>query len=143
MLTLQRDILPEGHLLPSSYENALLEIEQYLVRSVVYDACPNDCIIFRGDYKTLSQCPHCHSERYVFGTTTPARRFTYLPLKPRLIRLFGTCSIAHLLQSHAVITHDPEHMMCTNPKCGKKPIKMGGFLMEIQEAYLYLFALMV
>ncbi len=34
MLSLQRDILPKGHLLPTSYENALLEIEPYLVQSV-------------------------------------------------------------------------------------------------------------
>ena len=47
MLAMQSSILPEGHALPSTYESALLEIEPYLVQSVVYDVCPNDCIIFR------------------------------------------------------------------------------------------------
>ena len=107
MLAMQSSILPEGHALSSTYESALLEIEPYLVQSVVYDVCPNDCIIFRGEYKSLSECPLCHSGRYTTGKI-PARRFTYLPLKPRLIRLFGTASMAQLLQSHAMVTHSQD-----------------------------------
>ena len=39
----------------------------------------------------------------------PVRQFTYLPLMPRLIRLFGNANITQVLQSHATmknLTHN-------------------------------------
>ena len=30
-------------------------------------ACPNDCILFCGDYKDLDSCPWCHASRYKTG----------------------------------------------------------------------------
>ena len=41
----------------------------------------------------------------VEGTShqVPVHKFTYLPLKPRLARLFGTTSTAAVLQSHTAI----------------------------------------
>lgn len=32
----------------------------------------------------------------------PARRFTYLPVGPRLVRLFGTKNLAEIIQSHGL-----------------------------------------
>ena len=105
MLAMQHtSVLPPGNQLPSSYEAALRAIEPYLVQPIVYDVCPNDCIIFRGDYESLSECPKCGCARYISDqSSVPARRFTYLPLKPRLSRLFGTSNMAQVLQSHAVV----------------------------------------
>jgi len=101
---MQHNLLPVGNNLPSSYEAALAAIEPYLVQPIVYDVCPNDCIIFRGKDKSLLECPLCGSKRYISEESTiPVRRFTYLPLKPRLIRLFGNQNMAKILQSHATI----------------------------------------
>ena len=109
LLATQHGILPPGNQLPSSYETALRVIEPNLVQPLVYDACPQDCILFRGEYASLSKCPKCSHGRYVpNGGTIPARRFTYLPLKPRIVRLFGTSNIAQILQSHAIVR---EHEM--------------------------------
>ena len=103
MLTMQQSILPPGNNLPTSYEGALSAIEPYLVQPVVYDACQNDCIIFRREYASLSECPKCGSERYISEQSKLAvRRFTYLPLKKRLQRLFGNHNMAQVLQSHCV-----------------------------------------
>ena len=105
MLSMQNTFLPEGHKLPDSYEAALRVIEPYLVQPIVYDVCKNDCIVFRNEYCSLSECPKCKSERYVSGKSLQAvRRYTYLPLKPRLTRLFGTANMAAVLQSHTTLS---------------------------------------
>lgn len=103
MLSMQHSLLPPGNNLPDSYEAALRAIEPYLVQSVVYDVCPNDCVIFRNECASLSECPKCGGSRYIGNSSLPARRFTYLPLKPRLSRLFGSSNTAQVLQSHAVV----------------------------------------
>ena len=47
VLHLQHSTLPNGNLLPDSYAAALQIIEPFLVKPVVFDACPKDCILFR------------------------------------------------------------------------------------------------
>ena len=109
MLALQQGILPPSNNLPTSYEAALSAIEPYLVQPIVYDVCKNDCIIYRQEYASLSACPKCGSGRYISDQSKFAvRRFTYLPLKPRLQRLFGNHNIAQILQSHCVIHDDDD-----------------------------------
>ena len=93
-------LLPYGNKLPASYEVALNAIEPYLVKPIVYHACPNDCILFRSTYSDLSECPLCQAKRYIGNSSIPAHTFTYLPLGPRLSRVFGTASLAALIQSH-------------------------------------------
>lgn len=103
-LAMNHTMLPDGNNLPNSYEAALRIIQPYLVQSIVYDVCPDDCIIFRKEYESLSVCPKCDKRRYVSDQSRiPTRRFTYLPLKPRLVRLFGNSNMAQILQSHATI----------------------------------------
>lgn len=118
MLSMQHNtILPPGNKLPNCYEDALKEIEPYLVKPKVYDVCPNDCIIFRDSDGSLSQCPKCNANRYISQqSNVPVRRFTYLPLKPRLKRLFGSQNLSSVVQSHAVVNaaqldemHDLHH----------------------------------
>lgn len=101
MLSLQHNsILPPGNFLPETYEAALKAIQPYLIKPVVYHVCPNDCIIFRGSSADLLHCSQCHSARYISGTSIPARTFSYLPLRPRLARLFGTPNLAQVVQTH-------------------------------------------
>lgn len=97
MLAMQRAILPIPNELPSSYEAALRVIEPYILSPQSYDICPNDCILFRNEFSSLNQCPKCGSERAV---GREARHFSYLPLKPRLERLFGDSCMAGVLQAH-------------------------------------------
>ena len=55
----------------------------------------------------LDTCPVCHSSRFLTGST-PAKRYTYLPIGPRLERLFGTASLSEIVQSHLQLTNDPD-----------------------------------
>ena len=104
-------ILPKNNLLPDSYEAGLKIIKPFLVEPVVYHVCPNDCVLFRKEHADLLQCPVCDAKRYKPDTEIPCRRFTYLPLGPRLTRLYGTDNIAHILQSHGSTSHDGNSVM--------------------------------
>ena len=44
-------IIPKGNLLPDSYLKAMKIVEHYLVKPIIYEVCPNDCIIFRGNFR--------------------------------------------------------------------------------------------
>ena len=88
--------------LPTSYREAYNVIKPYLVPEVVFHVCPNDCVVFRGQYKHNVSCPTCQESRYKAGSVnTPRRTFHYLPLGPRLARSLGTKDISYLLQSHS------------------------------------------
>ena len=63
MLVMQRSFLPADN--TSSYDAALRSIEPYLVEPDVYDVCINDCVVFRKEYSSNSECPKCGSGRYV------------------------------------------------------------------------------
>lgn len=98
-LQLWHSILPEGNLLPTSYQAAYKIIRPYLDPEIVFDVCQNDCILFRGEYKDIVTCPKCKESRFKAGNI-PKRTFHYLPLGPRLVRNYGTKDISYLLQSH-------------------------------------------
>lgn len=93
-------MLPKPNCLPDNYDDALKFIEPFLVKPIIFHACPNDCILYRGEHKDLSCCPICQEKRYTTGGI-PRKRFTYLPIGPRLERLFGTSRLSELIQCHS------------------------------------------
>ena len=102
---LHKYILPQGNLLPKSYQEAYQCIKPFLIPEIVYHAGPNDCIIFRKQHRNDDQCPKCEQDRFKRDnqgklTCIPRRTFIYLLLSPRVVRRFGTASISEALQSH-------------------------------------------
>ena len=57
----------------------------------------------------LSNCPKCGSGCYQDGTKNKVavKRFIYLPLGPRLLRIFGTANLSQLVQSHSCAVYIP------------------------------------
>lgn len=98
-LQLWHSILPKDNQLPTSYHEAYRVLKPYLIPEVVFDVCPNDCILFRREYKDAVICPKCNNSRFKEGKI-PKRTFHYLPLGPRLVWNFGTKDISCILQSH-------------------------------------------
>ncbi|XP_071704067.1 uncharacterized protein [Rutidosis leptorrhynchoides] len=112
LLELLHDMLPEDNELPVSYYQAKkvmcpmgLEVQR------IY-ACPNDCILYRNEYKDLHECPVCGVSRYnkkkqteldsnVTKNGPPANLLWYFRIIPRLKRLFGSAKDAKLLRWHA------------------------------------------
>ena len=58
-LQLWRSILPKGNCLPVSYREAYNVTKPYLLPEFVFHVCPNDCIVFRGEYKNSVTWPKC------------------------------------------------------------------------------------
>lgn len=51
----------------------------------VYDCCPHSCCCYLGPYAELTACPFCKEDRYQSNSKKPRKRFTYIPIIPRLI----------------------------------------------------------
>lgn len=92
-------LLPGENSLPATYSQALALVQSLLVPVTEYHCCVNDCVVFRGPYRDLAQCPHCGEER--FHGSSPRKRFKYLPFTPRIKRYFSNARTSELLQSHA------------------------------------------
>jgi hypothetical protein len=75
-------------------------------------ACPNDCILYRGEHENLDECPVYHASQYkilrddpgdVEDEERPKKRIPtkvvwYAPIIPRLKRLFRNKEHAKLLR---------------------------------------------
>ena len=127
-------ILPSGNSLPSSYDEAYAFIKPFLLPFVIYDACPNDCVLFRKtdhyDYTALTNCPICNGKRFCTARN-PARKYYYYPLGPRWKRMFGNATVAEVLQSHDIAYEDHPSGQCVDDIIGsplwKKVYGDGGF----------------
>ena len=93
-------ILPEGNILPESYGQAHLRLKQHLTDMEVYDCCPNDCLLFRNQYATFDHCPKCRNDRFIPNTKQAYKKFKYLPLLPRLRRMFSCSKVSEMIQEH-------------------------------------------
>ncbi len=69
--------------------------------------CPNECVMFRGEYKNETKCPKCGCKRFKGTSKFPVHVFRYIPMIPRLIRLFKNevLTFAHLIQFTPYTSH--------------------------------------
>lgn len=114
MLNIVKKILPENNELPSTTYEAKQIICPLGLDVQKIHACPNDCILYRGDeYEKLDACPVCEALRYkirrddpgdVEGQSpkkrVPAKVMWYFPIIPRLKRLFRNKANAKLMRWH-------------------------------------------
>ena len=112
-------ILPEGNLLPNSYASARRLIEPH----------------------SMDVCPKCNASRYKHGTR-PVKKFIYLPVGPRLVRMFETKHLAQVLQAHANTSQVTTSCMY-DIHDSNLPIPLIEYLRVTKDAYPLLFALMV
>ena len=101
-------ILPENNNLPCSYHEAHRIIKRNLTSAQEYDCCPNDCILYTNEKKDLTSCPECGSDRFITNTMKACKTFKYLPLLPRIRRMFMCPSVSELIQKHSNVqsVHD-------------------------------------
>ena len=83
----------ESGKLINSFHCALAYIKRntpvVLVGMVIYEVCPNDCVLFTKDYSALKQCPHCGADRFD-GNGDPFRLYPYVPIIPRIRRMYAS-----------------------------------------------------
>ena len=105
-------MLPAGNVLP----NRMYEVKKVMSKmGLEYQkihSCPNDCVLYRNEYEGLSQCPKCETPWYKKknkddrncgkkkNKKQPLKVMWYLPIVPRLKRLFTNANNAKHLRWH-------------------------------------------
>ena len=105
--------LPKDNELPGSTYEAKKVLCPLGLEVQKIHACPNDCILYRGEYEDLNACPVCDALRYkirrddpgdVEGERprkrVPAKVMWYAPIIPWLKRLFRNKEHAKLMRWH-------------------------------------------
>ena len=104
-------MLPKDNELPSTtYEVKQLVCPLGLEVQKIH-ACPNDCILYRGEYKNLDACPVCGALRYMIRKDdlgdiegehprkrVPTKVMWYSPIIPHLKCLFRNKDNAKLMR---------------------------------------------
>ncbi len=114
--------LPKPNNYPKNYLQARSLLSPFLLATLRYDSCTNDCVLFRDhsdgrNYANLKRCPitSCQEKRYtrVFsnGQHTPARKsVTYIGIKGKLMQIFGECNIAKLIFAGDLEMKNPDKL---------------------------------
>ena len=79
-------------------------MKEFRMEYQVIDACPNDNIIYYGQYALRNEFPQCQTSRYQTDKVTkkvPHKVLRYILIIPRLQRLFRCQSIAQFMDFHA------------------------------------------
>ncbi|XP_057758862.1 uncharacterized protein LOC130979432 [Arachis stenosperma] len=104
ILDLLRDVFEQAKF-PSTLYEAKKTIRKLGIEYKKVDACPNDCMLYRGEYENATKCKQCGTSRWKQktrkgsvtklkipvkknGKPLPAKSLRYFPLIPRLQRLF-------------------------------------------------------
>ena len=69
----------------------------------IYDACPNDHILYYGKNINLKECPVCHTSRYCQDQVSKKvlhKLLRHIPLKPRFERMFKCRELAKYMSYH-------------------------------------------
>ncbi|KAL6217008.1 hypothetical protein ACLB2K_010226 [Fragaria x ananassa] len=115
ILLLIKCILPKGETLPENFGHAKTLVSKFGLKYEKIHACPNDCILYRGDYHNLQKCPTCNEERYQPDDGTrkkpiPHKVLRYFPLAPRLKRLYMSRHTAEDMRWHATERQNDGHL---------------------------------
>ncbi|TFK62579.1 hypothetical protein BDN72DRAFT_776913, partial [Pluteus cervinus] len=81
-----RFAFPEAHISPFKITKARAEfLAEFQPR--VYDCCVSSCCCYVGPHADIDRCPYCKEPRFN-AQKKPRKRFTYVPLIPRLLAYF-------------------------------------------------------
>ncbi|XP_042752056.1 uncharacterized protein LOC111897446 [Lactuca sativa] len=118
LLSVVKDILPIGEKLPNSFYETKKMLKPLKLPSQRIHVCINHCMQFRGLFVELDHCVVCGENRYKDkGRKVPNLVLTYMPIGPRLQRLFYSRKTAKHLTWHSDHPVDPEKMI--HPSEGK------------------------
>ncbi|XP_052623718.1 uncharacterized protein LOC111889087 [Lactuca sativa] len=112
LLSIVKDILPTGEKLPNSFYETKKMLKPLKLPLERIHVCINHCMLFRGQFADLDHCAVCGENRYkAKGRKVPNLVMTYMPIGPRLQRLFYSRKTAKYLTWHADHLVDPEKMI--------------------------------
>ncbi|CAL1388583.1 unnamed protein product [Linum trigynum] len=94
--------LPTRDTLPTSFYEVKRYMQDLGFGYTIIDACPNNCVLFKGPLQSEKECPKCQHPRYNPGKRDEVaiKKARYFPIKGRLQRLFMMKSIAKDMRWH-------------------------------------------
>ncbi|XP_016177767.1 uncharacterized protein LOC107620058 [Arachis ipaensis] len=99
-----KEVMPKDNLLVSNFYEAKKLVSKLGMESNKIDCCINGCMLYYNeDDIPRKECKFCHSPRYKIGKKgkqVPLKRMHYLPLIPRLRRLYASMSTAPHMRWH-------------------------------------------
>ncbi|XP_061993736.1 uncharacterized protein LOC133711646 [Rosa rugosa] len=107
MLIMIGMFLPEGNEIPGSHYEAKKSLATLGMDYKKIHACPNDCILYRGQYADVTSCPTCGESRWKLGKDNiekqgvPGKVLWYFPPIPRFKRMFQSTKTSKNLTWHA------------------------------------------
>ena len=99
------------------YKSARKLIGLFSISTIVFDICEKYCIAYRRKYKSCLFCPTCKLHRYVSteelgrlpekssSRQVARHRFIYLPIGPRLKKIYGNLSLREIIQLYGSALH--------------------------------------
>ena len=114
MCTLMREALPQPNSMTSSFYDTKKQIAGLGLPSERIDCCVNGCMIYWGRTANSRRCRTCSTTRWVRDDVgnrrIPRKQFIYLPIGPRLQRLYASRVTACEMRWHA--EHHSEEGKC-------------------------------
>ncbi|KAG8379137.1 hypothetical protein BUALT_Bualt07G0056900 [Buddleja alternifolia] len=118
-------MLPKGHKLPDSFYASKKVVAPLGLGLQKIDACENDCMLFWKDDEDLQECKICHHPRFKprkrgrkkKHKSIPFKQLSYLPLTPRLQRLYTSQTTAEHMRWHKKVPGE-EGKLC-HPRDGE------------------------
>ena len=102
---LKSTILPKINKLSTSRDVAKSILTDIGMDYKSIHACPNDYILYRGDYVAMQSCPKCHATWYrrdCTGTKVPVKVLRHFPIIPWISHMFECPKITKLMTWHAI-----------------------------------------
>ncbi|CAL9011188.1 unnamed protein product [Prunus brigantina] len=98
-------MLPTDNCLPKDHKQAQKVLNGLGLGYEKIHACKNNCMLFYKEYESLDTCPICNESRFKMTsqnrtTKIPQKVMRYLPLKPRLQRLYMSTHTATDMRWH-------------------------------------------
>jgi len=111
LLELLHEMLPKGNMLPTRHYEAKKILCVMGMEYQKIHTCPNDCLLYRKEFETLTKCPRCGVSRFKVKDDDvdednlkkgpPTKVLWYLPIIPRFKHLFANVNDAKNLVWHA------------------------------------------
>ncbi|KAL4581922.1 hypothetical protein LXL04_006456 [Taraxacum kok-saghyz] len=112
LLPLFKDSLPAGAKLPDNFYETKKMLKPLKLPSQRIHVCKNHCMLFNGHHSDVDHCLVCNESRYTkSGGKVPKLVMTYMPIGPRLQRLFYSKKTAQHLTWHSDHPIDPDKMI--------------------------------
>ncbi|XP_023771634.2 uncharacterized protein LOC111920288 [Lactuca sativa] len=118
LLPILKDCVPDDAKIPRNFYETKKKLKSLEMPSQRIHVCINHCILFNGQHSDLDHCVVCKESRYKKNSNkVPNLVMTYMPIGPRLQRLFYSKKIARNLTWHS--DHPINHEKMTHPSEGK------------------------